>query len=78
MPPFYVGNPDFQVKLLTVMFAGGNLLLFFSTSAFQSWEKLGPDEDANSIAKFAAASSIVLWFALIVFGRYMPFFEAAP
>ena len=78
MPPFYVRNPDFQVKLLTVMLAGGNLLLFFSTSAFQSWEKLGPGEDANSIAKFAAASSIVLWFALIVFGRYMPFFEAAP
>ena len=78
MPPFYVKNPDFQIKLLTVVLAGGNLLLFFSTSAFRAWERLGPGEDANGIAKFAAASSIFLWFALIVFGRYMPFFEAAP
>jgi hypothetical protein len=58
--------------------AGGNLLLFFSTSAFQAWEKLGAGEDAGGVAKFAAASSLFLWFALIIFGRYMPFFEAAP
>ena len=38
-------------------------------------ELLQAGEDAPLAAKLLAASSLILWFAVIVFGRYMPLFE---
>ena len=76
MPDFYGNNVDFQIKMLTMVIAGAILLLFYCTSAFRACERLGPGEEAPASAKFVAASSLILWIALIVLGRYMPFFEA--
>jgi hypothetical protein len=59
------------------MLAGANLLLFYCTSAFRSVEHLGPGEDAPMFAKIIAASSIILWIAAIVLGRYIPFGEVS-
>jgi len=75
MPDFYILNVVFQLKLLTILLAGTTLLVFYCTSAFRSLEHLGPGEDAPRFAKFIAASSIVLWIAVIVLGRYIPFGE---
>jgi uncharacterized membrane protein len=75
MPAFYSNNPDFQVKMVAIVIAGTNLLLFYCTSAFRTLERIGPGEDAALSAKFIAASSLLLWIAIVVFGRYMPFFE---
>ena len=75
MPGFYVVNVVFQIKMLTILVAGANLLLFYCTGAFLVWEQLGPREDAPPFAKFIAATSILLWFAVIVLGRYIPFGE---
>jgi hypothetical protein len=38
-------------------------------------EKLKPGEDADIPAKLVAATSLVLWFAVIVCGRYIQRFE---
>jgi uncharacterized membrane protein len=75
MPGFYVPNVVFQIKMLTILLAGGNLLLFYCTSAFTSLEEVGPGQDAPAFAKFMAAASIFLWIAVIVLGRYIPFGE---
>lgn len=75
MPNFYTPNLVFQIKMLTIMLGGANLLLFYCTGAFRALEHLGPGEDAPLFAKLIAASSIVLWMAVIVLGRYIPFGE---
>jgi uncharacterized membrane protein len=77
MPGFYTPNLVFQIKMFTIMLAGLNLLLFQCTSAFRSLEHLGPGEDAPLYAKIVAASSIFLWIAAIVLGRYIPFGEVS-
>jgi len=77
MPGFYTPNVVFQIKMFTIMLAGANLLLFYCTSAFRSVEHLGPGEDAPVFAKVIAASSIILWIAAIVLGRYIPFGEVS-
>jgi hypothetical protein len=77
MPGFYTPNMVFQIKMFTIMLAGLNLLLFQCTSAFRSLEHLGPGEDAPLYAKIVAASSLFLWIAAIVLGRYIPFGEVS-
>jgi len=72
MPGFYVFNAIFQAKILTILFAAGNLLLFYCTGVFRKWDQVGPGEDAPIFAKLVAASSLLLWLAVIVLGRYIP------
>lgn len=74
MPYFYIFNADFQLKTMTVVLAGANLLLY-STGAFGDYEQLGPGENAPAFAKLCAASSLILWIVVIGMGRYMPYFE---
>jgi uncharacterized membrane protein len=75
MPGFYSPNLVFQLKMLSILLAGTNLVIFYCSGAFLSLEKLGPSEDAPAMAKFVAACSIFLWIAIIVLGRYIPFGE---
>lgn len=77
MPFFYVFNAIFQAKILTIVVAGANLLLFHFTGAFRKWERLGAGEDAPAFAKLVAASSLVLWIVVVVIGRYIPLGESA-
>ncbi len=75
MPYFYVFNINVHLKMLAILIAGANLLLFYCTGAFRAWAHLGPGDDAPLFAKFIAASSMFLWLAVIVLGRYLPFAE---
>jgi uncharacterized membrane protein len=77
MPDFYANNPDFQLKMVAIVAAGTNLMLFYCTTAFHPLALLGPQQDAPVLAKVVAASSLFLWVAIIVLGRYMPFWEVA-
>jgi hypothetical protein len=75
MPDFYNLNFVFQLKMLTVLLAGATLVLFYWTSAFRALGRLGPGEDAPFSAKVVAVSQIVLWLAVLILGRYIPFGE---
>ena len=75
MPYFYVFNTNFHLKMLAILLAGANLLLFYFTGAFRAWAHLGPGEDAPMFAKIVATSSTFLWITVIVLGRYLPFTE---
>ena len=75
MPGFYNPNFVFQLKIFAIMLGGIQLLLFYSSSAFRTLEHVGPGEDAPALAKVMAATAIVLWLAVIILGRYIPFGE---
>jgi len=75
MPGFYVFNWIFQAKIVAILFAAGNLILFHCTGIFRKWDKVGPGEEAPLYAKVVAASSLALWLSIIVLGRYIPFGE---
>jgi len=72
MPFFYAWNPLFHLKMASIVLAGGTLVFFNCTSAFRSWATLGPGDDPPAVAKFIAASSLILWLVIIVLGRYLP------
>ena len=72
MPYFYAFNLTMYLKMGSMVVAGAILLLFYCTGAFRRWAQLGPGENPPALAKFIAASSLILWFAIIVFGRYIP------
>ena len=74
MPDFYVFNLDFHFKIVAIVLAGANLLLQ-STTLLRDYENLSAGQDPPPFVKFLAASSLFLWAAAIVLGRYMPFYE---
>ena len=74
MPNYYTFDVAFWLKMLALLLLGLNAAAFYLSNAFHTVEHLGPDEDAPVLAKFFAASSLVLWFAVIALGRYIQSF----
>jgi hypothetical protein len=70
IPHQYTGNKTFYWKMVLVLLAGLNAVYF--TLVDEPWE-LGPGEDAPFTAKFAAASAVVLWVAVMYCGSMLPF-----
>jgi len=71
MPTFYSHDIAFVLKMVAVLLAVTTLGLFYQMSAFRDCEAVGPGQDAPPRAKFIAGISLVLWFAVIVLGRYI-------
>jgi uncharacterized membrane protein len=71
MSEYYTYDWAFWLKMLAIMLLGLNVAAFYLTGAFESVERLGPGDDAPPLAKFIAASSLFLWFAVITLGRYI-------
>jgi hypothetical protein len=71
-PSRYLTNPAFQWKVFFLILAGLNVLafsLFYSRKALA----LGPGEDTPAGAKVIAFTSLVSWFAVMYFGRMLPY-----
>jgi hypothetical protein len=68
----YQRNTAFWLKMATMVLAGINMLVFENGTmkSAASWDKGVPPPQA---AKIAGAVSIVLWVAVIVFGRWIGF-----
>src|ERR1700683_3223196 len=62
MPLFYGYDLAFWLKMLFILLAGLNVMMFYTTSAFQECEEVGPGQDAPVLAKFIAGASLFLWF----------------
>ncbi len=75
MPEFYTLDYAFWVKLLAILLLGVNAAAFYLTGVFGGVKDLGPGEDAPLPAKFVAASSLILWFAVIILGRYIQYYQ---
>ena len=65
-------DPFLQLKLIFMALAGINLLAFYVTGVSRIVDRLKPGDDAPGLAKFMAGSSLVLWLAVIYFGRLIP------
>lgn len=75
MPAYYAADIAFWFKLAALMLLGLNVAVFYLTGIFDGVERLGPGEDAALSAKIVAVSALVLWFTVIVSGRYIQHFE---
>lgn len=71
-PDQYVYNSAFQWKILFLLAAGFNVLLFYSFS-FRGARLVGPVGSVPFLAKLAAGSSLFLWTGIIIFGRMIAF-----
>jgi uncharacterized membrane protein len=71
MPVYYTYDAAFWLKLVALMLLGLNVAAFYLTGTFDRIEHLGAGEDAPAFAKFIAGSSLFLWFAVIILGRYI-------
>lgn len=70
-PQEYLGNLAFQLKMILVLIAGINLLLFYVTGIARAADSVQPDGSAPTSAKVVAAVSLVAWFGVIFFGRFI-------
>jgi len=69
----YFPNPDFWFKMICVLLAGVNFLVFWFVIRKQI-HALPDDADVSMSAKAVGASSLVLWTAVMWGGRMMPVF----
>src|SRR3984893_5129601 len=75
MPEFYTLDYAFWVKLLAILLLGVNAAAFYLAGVFGGVKDLGPGEDAPVPAMLVAASSLLLWFAVIILGRYIQYYQ---
>jgi hypothetical protein len=70
-PMEYMTNLSLQIKLVLMLIAGINLLLFYVTGIHRSLETVPADGDASGRAKAVAAVSLTAWIFVIVMGRFI-------
>jgi hypothetical protein len=70
-PMEYLTNLSLQLKMLLVLIAGINLLIFYVRGINRSLASVPPDGDAPVGAKAVAAVSITAWIMVIVMGRFI-------
>jgi uncharacterized membrane protein len=69
-PGQYVHSPPFQWKIVLILLAGINLLYF--TIFDEPWS-VDPGDDAPTVAKFVAASALILVVGVMFCGRMLNF-----
>lgn len=73
--PFrYSVNIAFKVKMALVLLAGVNALWFW-LARHRKLAELPDGGDADPTSKLIAGLSLIIWFAVIVLGRFMPYVE---
>jgi len=70
----YAYNPAFQLKVLCMLIAGVNVVVFYSTTA-ATVNALQPSVTAPLHVKFIALVSLASWTGVIVFGRLITYFR---
>ena len=71
MSTFYTHHIAFVLKIAAILLAVTAMALFYLTRAFRHCEALGAGKDAPLRATLIAGTSLFLWFAVIVLGRYI-------
>ena len=71
-PHTYFANWAFWAKMLLVVLAGLNFLLYF-TKVEPTILKLGPNEPTPMLAKAVGSLSLIFWFGVLSFGRLLPY-----
>jgi uncharacterized membrane protein len=71
-PEQYIHNGAFQLKMVLVLLAGLNVVLF-NLTVFRKTAVLGAGESAPPGAQVVAAVSLFLWFGVMYLGRMLPY-----
>lgn len=74
MPVYYTYDAAVWLKIGALMLLGLNAAAFYLTGVFTGVEHVKAGEDAALSAKLVAATSLCLWFAVIMMGRYIQSF----
>lgn len=73
--PFrYYPNFAFRIKFFLIVLAGLNAL-WFKLAVYPDSLKMSAHENAGPVAKLVALSSLLIWIAVIVMGRMIPYLE---
>ena len=75
-PLQYLHNVVFQLKLLFMLLAGINALIF-ELMILPTMINLNAEDDAPATAKVTAFVSLMLWLGVMFFGRMLPFLGEA-
>jgi len=70
-PQEYLTNLAFLLKMLCVLIAGLNLLAFYALGIAKQANAVEPGGDAPMSAKVVAVVSLLTWFGVIYFGRFI-------
>ena len=77
-PDQYVHNPAWWAKVTFIVIAGVNILAFeLSPRAKAMVQEVGPGDNTPLRLKFAGGISLFSWFAVLYFGRMLPFIGTA-
>ena len=71
-PYTYAANYAFWVKMLLILLAGINFLIYF-TKVEPLILKLGPNEPPPGLAKAVGVLSLAFWFGALSYGRLLPY-----
>jgi hypothetical protein len=72
-PLQYSANPAFQLKVLFILLAGVNVLVFYATGLRRRVETVRAGQDAPLAARLLGATSLFLWVGVMYWGRMLPF-----
>lgn len=76
--PFqYIHNYAFWLKMLFIVLAGLNVLLFYALGLSRRIHAVGSEGDAPLGAKMVAGVSLFLWVGVMFWGRMLPFLGTA-
>ena len=75
-PQQYATNLSMWFKVLFLLIAGANALVF-ETGFSERLDRLGPNDTPVS-AKLIGAASLASWFAVLYFGRMIPYLVPDP
>src|SRR6478609_1019245 len=70
-PQEYLTNLAFLIKMSLIAIAGVNLLVFYAFGIARAANATAPDGSAPVSAKVVAAVSLIAWFGVIFFGRFI-------
>jgi len=76
-PQQYAANLAMWLKVLFLLVAGINAMLF-ETSYSDRLMALAPDAETPVSAKVIGAVSLAAWFAVLYFGRMLPYLDPNP
>lgn len=77
--PFgYWLNPAFKIKLVLLTLAGINALIFTLVEQPKILAGQGESGAVGALAKVTAGASLLIWFAVILFGRLIVAFQGSP
>ncbi len=72
-PAQYVDNVSFWLKMLFIVLALINALLFYVGGVHRAIQRVGAGEAAPLSAKMVAATSLFLWLGVMYWGRMLAF-----